>query len=212
MSANSQREGHYRGRVIEYGLYEHKDKQGHAAGLSLFVKCEANEVWMPLVEGEDSQWLDCTGWEQRVAEGYLRLVKKDGKPNDVQGRSLVESIGWDGNILALAERTFQMPDVRFTVEYQTYQRDGVSRGGYRINWLNPFDSAPGGVGNVDADRARSIANQYGSMFRAMAGNQQRTAQPAPAGRPAVPPRRPQPPRQAAAAAPPAERGGDDIPF
>jgi hypothetical protein len=211
MSAALRQEGEYRGSIIEYGLIEKKNDRGEFGGLSLFLKIAAEEVWM-VPQGEtEPQWLDCHAWDGH-GEGYLVLITKAGKPNETQIRSLCRFAGWDGDFESLAARTWQPTPVRFDIRYETFNNTGS----YRINWISDYESVPGAAGNVNADRAKQLASQFGGAIRAIAGNAQRVAQPAPAGRPAVPGTRPMPqPRRyansaAAAAVPAAE--GDDIPF
>jgi len=213
MSAALRQEGDYRGSIIEYGLIEKKNDRGEFSGLSLFLKIAAEEVWMVPEGGSEPQWLDCSGWDGH-GEGYLVLITKAGKVNETQIRSLCRFAGWDGDFESLSTKTWEPKPVRFDIKYETFNNTGS----YRINWISDYESVPGVAGNVDADRAKQLANQFGGAIRAIAGNQQRAVSPAPAGKPATPGSRPKPrPRPPVASngtapPPPAREGGDDIPF
>jgi len=211
MSAALRNPGEYRGRILEYSLLEKKKDKNEFAGLSLFVKIAADEVWMAPEEGGAEQWLNCSAWDAH-GEGWLVLITKAGKVNETQIKTLVKYAGWDGDFQSLADKSWEPKPVRFDVQYNVFN----NQGSYRINWLNEYDSEPGVAGNVDAERAKALGTQYGSVIRALIGNQQRAATSASAGRPATPrpQSRPQPRKPAAASAPAqaADEGGGDIPF
>lgn len=202
MSVALRNPGEYRGRVFEYALIEKKTADGKFNGLSLSIKVSADEVWMEPEGGGDQQWLDCSSWDGH-GEGYLVLVKKDGKINESQVQRLLKCAGWDGDFESIAEHRWQPKPIRFDIREDPYQ----GQINHRINWINDYDSDPGGGGNVDVDRARSLNGQYGAALRALRGNLDRAAKPAPAGKPATPAsptagsRRPSRPKPTPAAAP-----------
>ncbi len=203
--------GDFRGRVLEYGLHE---KEG-SESVSLAIRISADEVWMVPEGGEEPMWLDCSGWDS-CSVGFLCLVTKAGKLNPHQVDPLMKYAGWDGDFEALANGTWEPNPIRFSVEYDTFG----DKGKFRINWIYPFDSEPGGnLGNVDADRAKQLKNKFGAQIRALGGNAARDAAPKPAGKPAAPAgpktRGKRKAAPAAPAAPEREPGideDDEIPF
>jgi hypothetical protein len=215
MSAALRNVGEYRGPFIDYALIEKKNESGFG-GLSLKVQIQAAEVWMTPEGGTDPQWLDCSAWDGH-GEGYLVLISKAGKVNEGQIQRLIKFAGWDGDFQSMADRTWVPEPVRFDIAEDNYNNQ-IS---YRINWINQFDSEPGGGGNVDADEAKRLMSQYGPAIRAIAANAKQKPAPA-AGKPATPaapsggrkpPQRRQPPASPAnaTAAPvaPSQDGGDD---
>jgi hypothetical protein len=203
--------------VFDYALIEKKNDKGEFNGLSLSVKITAAEVWMTPEGATDPAWLDCLAWDAH-GEGYIVLISKAGKVNENQINRLIKHANWDGDFQSLADHAWEPTPIRFDIQAKEYNGE-VS---YRINWINAFDSEPGGAGgNVDADRAKALNSQYGAAIRALRGNQTRAATPPAAGKPQAPatPRKPPQRKPAAAnggsaAAPvaPPQDGGGDIPF
>ena len=207
--------GEYRGPFLDYALVEKKNDKGEFGGLSLKVQIAASEVWMAPADGGDPQWLDCSAWDAH-GEGYIVLISKAGKVNENQINRLIKHANWDGDFASMAERTWEPTSVRFDVSEDNYQGQTT----YRVNWINQYDSEPGGGGNVDADAAKRLNSQFGPAIRAIKSNAAQKPAPA-AGKPATPAapaggrkpaKRSQPAAAAPAAAPPAEEVGDGIPF
>lgn len=205
MSAALRNVGEYRGEIFDYALIEKKNDKGEFNGLSLAIKVKASEVWMTPEGSREPAWLDCSEWDTH-GEGYLVLISKAGKVNDSQIQRLVKFAGWDGDFQSLSDHTWEPKPIRFDVAEDNY--NGLVN--YRINWINDYESVPGGGGNVDADRAKALNSAYGPAIRAIASNA-RGQKPAPAaGKPASPrkPTRQQTP--VAPVAPAADAG--EIPF
>lgn len=218
MSAALRNVGEYRGPFIDYALVEKKNESGFG-GLSLKVQIQAAEVWMTPEGATDPQWLDCSAWDGH-GEGYLVLISKAGKVNEGQIQRLIKHAGWDGDFQSMADRTWVPQPIRFDIAEDTYN----GQINYRINWINAYDSEPGGGGNVDSDAAKRLNSQFGPAIRAIASNAKGKPAPA-AGKPSTPaasngrrkpPQRRQPPAAQAgtAAVPvaPPQDGGGDIPF
>lgn len=188
--------GEYRGPIFDYALIEKKNDKGEFNGLSLSIKISASEVWMTPEGATAPTWLDCSSWDAH-GEGYIVLISKAGKVNENQINRLIKYTNWDGDFQSMADHAWEPRPVRFDIQQNEYNGE-VS---YRINWINAFDSEPGGAGgNVDADRAKALNSQYGAAIRALRGNQIRAATPPSAGKPQAPtaPRNP-PQRQSVAA-------------
>lgn len=173
--------GEYRGEVIDFALIEKKNDKGDFGGLSLAIKVRAREVWMCPEGSNTPDWLNCEDWEAH-GEGYIVLVSKVGKVNEQQIARLVKYAGWDGNFENLADKSWQPSVIRFSIEEDRYEGNVT----YRINWINQFDSNPGGGGNVDVERAKVLNSQFGPSIRAIVSNA-RGPKPAPtAGKPTPP--------------------------
>jgi hypothetical protein len=205
------REGNFRGKIIEYKPVEGKGKSMNIA-LRVLVTGMFND--------ETQAWED--DWEQyaMVAEGMVCIVQKNQQINEYGARGLVEAAGWDGNMMTIWSQTWQPQPISFTVKPDTY--NGQTE--LKIGFINTYDRVPNG-GGISEERARAFDAQFSSQFRALASNAARNAPASvPAGRPAAPAPRPAAKRNAPKAAPAksideanaelagAAATGDEIPF
>jgi len=192
-----QQSGIFRGRISSYGL-----NKANSGAMSVAIRLAVDDVY------SDGEWFD---WSEHrfEAEGNIWLVKKDGTLNETQVRALVDHASWDGNLTSIVAGDWRPIPVQAVVDEDEY--NGQVR--YRINWINGYDSVPGG-GNVSAEEAKTLQNQYGPQLRALAGNSQRNAS-VPGGKPAKPAagQKKTSKTPAPAAEPkPEECEGTDIPF
>jgi len=169
MSQPLDREGTFRGEIIEYSLY---DSKTGAVGINL--KARVDEQW----NSETEAWDD---WRQYdvVAEGTIYIVsgnEKGNKPIPTSVEPLIQYAGWSGSIEDIAGENWAVTPCQFSVKEDSYK----DQTRYKINFINEYDRVPGG-GNVTPERAKELQAMYGSQFRALGGNVQRNAAP-PAGK------------------------------
>lgn len=188
--------GTFRGEIIRFGV-----QSAESGAKSVAIVVQIHEIW------EDGQWHDWREYGMEVG-GNLWLVKKDGSLNEQTARNLVEAAGWDGNFVKISNGTWEPKPVSIVVEADEYK--GNVR--YRIAWVNPYESVPGGAGNMTPDEAKQLDNLFGAQLRALVSSQRRAAEPPPAGKPAKPAKSPATAKRPAPAAVESEAPQDEIPF
>lgn len=194
-------EGVCRGVITEHGLHE---ADSGAKAINIVAQVHDYYDRDMTDKGVPVGWTDCRGNEWEV-DGAIWIIKKDGSINQSQAEALMQHAGWDGNFAKL--ESWQPTPCAFTIQKDEYKNQVR----YRIAWLNPYDAEPGGVTNVSPERAKELQNQYGSQFRALAGNVTRAATPAPQGAPATP-AAPETPKTPDTALAPGPMDNDDVPF
>jgi hypothetical protein len=198
------REGNFRGRIIEY-----KAVEGKQGSVSVMLKVFVTGWWNVDAQGWDDTW-DQYGM---VVDGSPCLVKNDKQLNDLGVRQLVECANWDGIMASIVAGAWNPSPIAFSVKEDTYNNETR----LRIAFINPFNSTPGG-GGMDEATAHAFDNRYGMPIRALMGNAVRNAAPVPEQKPASPPARPAAVPQPAPAKPAAVEeteavpAGGDIPF
>ena len=172
--------GNFRGSMTSYGF-----RELDSGAKCLSIICAVHDVWDP----DAKEWVDWREYGFEVG-GDLWLIKKDGSLNESQIKALTQYAGWDGNLIPIVEGTWQPLPIGFTVKADHYNNQER----YRIVWINDYNRQPGATSNIDADRAKALQAQYGSQFRALAGNANRNTA-TPAGKPKAPqpPKRPSKP-------------------
>jgi hypothetical protein len=174
MSVPIDREGTFRGVIVEYGLRE-MESGSRAVCVSICAQIHAK------FDGEE--WEDWTSYDVE-ARGDVWVVKKDGTLNLRGSETLVKHAGWDGKFTSVVQGTWQPTPCQFVVKKDEYN-DEIR---YRIDFVNDFDRTPGEIGNVDAERAKALENQYGSQMRALFANARHgTSKPAEGSKPSAPP-------------------------
>jgi len=178
------REGTFRGRIVDYGLGETRN-----GAVRLSIKAELDECWSKDEDNPEDEgaWED---WRVYNVEAYgdLILVKTNGESNNTQVTALARHAGWDGRIESIADKTWKPWASQFSVEPNTYE----GRTTYRIAFVNGWDDKPGGtMKSVSADDARKLAAKYGGKLMAAVSGVQATPpslppQPAPTGGPSIP--------------------------
>jgi len=125
-------------------------------------------------------WDDWTQFVETFVYGDFFVLKRDGSVNDVTVKQLSESLGWNGSLHQVA--TNRPPDciVQVSVKHETY--NGKSY--FKAGWINPENFTPSGQGE-DADSAKALDAQFGSLLRAAANSGAR-----PTGKPASPAKKP----------------------
>ncbi len=197
MSQPVDREGQFRGEITEYGL---READSGAVGVSFNVKLTA--MW----NREIDEWEDWFAYEME-APGCVWIVGKDGKINQRGADSLIKFAGWNGDIESITAQTWAPTPIAVVVKAEEYK--GVTTN--KVAFVNDWNRTPGAIGNVGQEKARELQTRFGSQFRALAGNVQRSSPP-PASRPAPPPppARPAPAQNNAVSA--GARSELDIPF
>lgn len=200
MSSPVDRPGTFRGEIKEYGL-----KEMESGAVAVGIRASLTQFF----DQESKEWMDWSAYDQE-AEGDIWIVKKDGKPNTNGVESLTKYAGWDGDIMAVIQGSWQTIPCQLVIIEESYK--GQTRS--KISFVNDYDRTPGGqLSNVDENKAKELAARFGSQFRAIAGNGKRSTPAStkmPNGRPPIPRARetPEPPMEPL----PARTSGDDIPF
>ncbi len=193
------RVGSWRVEVTEYGLYK---SDGGAWAITL--KCHALEHY----NTEKKQWENWTQYGYVQIEGSLWVIGKDGSLNDRKARSLVQSVGWNGNFESIEDGSWQPTRCQVTTELNDYK--GEER--LQIGFVNDWDRVPGGGSNVTGVEASALQKKHGGALRALAGNITRN-ETAPQGTPVQP--APQPPAPTSVERSPNDEfaeAADDRPF
>jgi len=167
MSIQCDREGSFQGRILEYGL-----KEFESGAVAITIKAALDKI------SNGEHWED---WEQYDMEaiGSLFIIKKDnGGVNNQQVESIVLATGWDGSLNSVVHGTWQPTPCQFVIKSETYKN--VLQ--FRIAFINEHDRIPGGLSNVDIDKAKALEAKYGSSLRAVSGNVKRNTAPAPTGK------------------------------
>lgn len=210
MGIEIDREGHGRGRITAYDLFE-STKTG---AVSVKVTLAVDEWW----DSEAGEYVD---WREFgvFANGDNWVIGADGAVKDDAVKTLVSVAGWDGDLQSVLAKTWQPKPVSFFVGSEEYK--GKTR--FKASFLRAYEDKPGGGGNVNPNRANELRAKFGPQLRAIAGNVA-ASKPAPVGKPSAPQApgarlKPQPrPRPAAPVAAPQEPVSeaappqDDIPF
>ena len=177
MTQQIDRAGNVRGEIVGYSLFD-----ADSGSLGLNYTLSVHEFY----DYSTGEWTD---WREAdvVVDGTVWILKsnsKGGGPNESGIKSLVEHGGWDARIESLADGSWQPRPIQVKVEPDDYAASKGKLGLFRGNWINDYDSKPGG-GGISEDRAKELSRLYGSKIRAVAGNVQRNTA-APAGKPSMP--------------------------
>ena len=152
-----EQEGVFRGSISNYGIDE-----ADSGAVAIVIHVDVEEIF---AEGEWHDWRE----HQFTTEGRVWVVKKDGTVNQRQAEALIQCAGWDGLFESISSRSWTPTPISVTVKADTYNDETR----YRIEWVNPHDSSPGGGGNVDPAKAKALDSKLGAQFRALVGNQKR---------------------------------------
>ena len=202
MANEVDRSGRFRGRITNYYLDE-ADSGAEAIAITVAF----DQIY------HEGDWYDWTESNQE-ALGRIWVVKKDGKLNERQVRALIDHAGWDGSFTSVAQGEWQPTPCQVVVEEDAY-RDQVR---YRIAWVNAYDQAVGGGGNLSPDKVAALQAKHGAALRALAGTAKANAAPVPIEKPTRPaaPSAPTPPEPPEKLPPRGEKLSDeqlnDIPF
>ena len=169
-----EREGTFRGEIIETGVKQFDGKQSVAATMLVRIL----EQW----NFDDGEWLDWSQYGEYVAQGDVWVVGKDGKPLESNVGRLKATIGWTGTFATLQANGYVGQRLQFTVEGEEYK----DQDWFKIGFVDPWGRTPGGMaGTLDTSAVEGLDARYGGAMRAIGG-------PPPAGKPAAPPNAPRP--------------------
>lgn len=174
MSRPTDRDGTFRAEIIGYRLAEFD-----SGAVAVEIKAKLLEWWSE----QNKEW---SPWEeyQFEAEGPIFIVKKDGRPNEIGVKSLVNA-GWDCSILSLRDNQWQPARCQVVVKSEVFK----DQARFRIDSMSDWNRQPGGS-SMSADKANALASRLDSQFRAIAGTVRTNAAPPSPGRPTLPPPRP----------------------
>lgn len=192
------REGTFRGLIVEYGL-----KEFESGAVAVKFRAELTEVY-DIATGE---WIPWQEYQMEV-QGDAFVVKKDGTLNDTTVNALVNHAGWSGSFHSISDTTWKPTPCQFAVKSEVYNNKTY----YKAAFVNGFDDIPGGgaLPQLEPAQAKVLDTRFGAQLRALTGNKMRNQAPPPAAnKPSAPPK-----AKAAHAEPKRETvpAGDDIPF
>jgi len=197
MAQQVDREGVFRAEIKAYGL-----RAMESGSVCVTIQAALFHFW------EGDAWIPWSEYDME-ATGDIWIIKTDGTLNDGAAKSLINNAGWDGSIESIVNETWQPTPCQVTIKANEYK----GQRSLKIAFVNDFDRTPGGLGNVDSDRAKAFQAKFGPSLRAMLGNAKRNTAP-PAGKPKAPPLRvPETPATAGSGLSPSNGERDnEIPF
>ena len=166
MSQSLEWVGTCRGKIKEFGIRESDSGRWRSAS-----RRDIDSYY----DTDTCAWVECEDQEYE-AQGDLWIIKKDGTPNAGQVESMCQFAGWNGDLEGIANGTWQPKACSFVLNREEYKEQVR----HRISFLNAYDRTPGNVGNVSPDKVKALQDRYGAQLRALAGNVQQKALPAPA--------------------------------
>jgi hypothetical protein len=169
--------GLFRGKITSLGL-----KENASGSIQVPIRCVATAMYNP----ESNIWEDWSQYGDYSILGWPTIRNKDGQPNEIWAEMLIRALGWDGQIVELAEiDNNRWNDCQF--EIITDQWKGEDR--LKVSALYPYNRDPvkepagggggGGLGNVESSRAQQLDNEMGGALRAIVGNVMNNAVPPP---------------------------------
>lgn len=173
MSIEVDRAGEGRGRVLDYYVWESTKSKSVSVRMLLSV-----DEWWDDQAGEWVSWAD----SDVIANCDVWIIGKDGKPKPDAVRCLCDLFGWDTCLSSIASRRLELCPVGYSVNEETNQKGEIR---YKASFLRPYDS-PAGARAASPERAKALDAEFGAQLRALRGNLDRAARPAPAGKPATP--------------------------
>lgn len=183
------RPGNFRGKILEFGIHE-----AESGAVAINMRVSLDGRW----DSENGEWDDEWSQYEQFADGAVWVIKKDGTLNDRQIESLCRYAGWDAQLKSVQDQSWEPTPCAFVVNEDNYGDEQR----FRVSFINAYDSTPGGMGQVSADKLKELEKRFGSQLRAIAGNVNRGSAKDDKPKPNSPKR----PEMAAAAT------GDDIPF
>jgi hypothetical protein len=193
------RPGRFRAHPVDWSLQEAKE----SSAVSVYMEFAIDEYW----DTGTKSWISWSEYDHHV-NGSIWLIKRDGSINENASKTLIEALGWKGDVDDLNRTDTWTPHhCQIVVEEDTY--NGKTK--LKVAWVNPYDSSPT-IRKMEPQKIGQVKAALGSQFRALAANIRRNGpQPIPA-KPKVEPPPPlpvEPPPEAVAQPVAAE---DDLPF
>lgn len=192
------REGTFKATIIENGI---KAFDSGAVAFTFSVRLTA--LWDSAAE----KWWP---WEQynQGCDGDIWLVNKQQKLLDLNVKSLAKALNWNGDFTVLGTPNAQFPDVQVVIKNDEYK----DKTRLRVQFLNPVNSTPGGMGLADDTAINALKARFGGQIRAIVSVVEAATAPivGPGPQPPAPPAPPAPP--GGAVPPPQNIGPDGLPF
>lgn len=98
------------------------------------------------------------------ATAFITLFTREGNPNEVQIKSLVEAIGWDGASLESLEAGPWDREVQIVVEEEEYQ----GRRQLKVKWINAADWKGFQVEHMEPAAFKGLSARWNGKLRALA--------------------------------------------
>lgn len=156
------REGIFRAYPTAWRLKEIEGKQSKAVNIDFAITEE--------LDGE--AWNDWSGYDV-VASGDWWIISKEGKVNEKSIQQLAQSLGWEGDLLAL---TGPPPDVLVQISIKSEEYNGKTY--FKASWMNPGDYVPQ-ARTTSAEDVQRVGVQFSSLIRAAASTVKKGAKPMP---------------------------------
>jgi len=120
-------------------------------------------------------WADCSSHNYRTS-GIITVIKKDGSPNEVGVRMLMEGLGWDGDLDKLADG-WDAPECEITVKPKIFR--GETK--YEVTWVSAIGvDASWSKKKMNPTAAKAKLEQHAAAIQALcsgAGTPEPTATP-----------------------------------
>lgn len=126
------------------------------------------------------------GWNGKHT---MTIVKADGTVQQRTVQTLKDVFSWDGaDPFWLSDNDLSACEFEIVGVHEDYDKDGETKTGFKIQWLNPVGGGGGTKMPEPADR-KTVLAKFGAKLRALSGGKQ-VVPPKPAAKPAVPPAKP----------------------
>lgn len=173
------RSGIFKARPFSWTVVTNENSQSVGINIGFLIDAQ--------LEGEE--WTSWKDFDAHIVYGTWYVIGREGAPNTAAIDQLAKSMGWNGNLTAIAG---EPPDVvvQIAVKEDTYKE----KTRFKASWMNPEDYVPTGIG-ASSDDVKSLQTRFGSLLRAAAASAVKPAG-KPAAKPAVPsttPAKPVPP-------------------
>lgn len=153
-----QLEGHYRAKIIDYGLKEMKD----SGAVAVTIRC-ALLARFEQISGDETGWVEAT--EPTTCDGDVWIISNADKRNapiEVNIQALINHAGWDGELASVVEQTWKPWPCQVTVKGEAYK----GRVYYKASFINSWNAEPhSGLNKVTATKLRELELRYGDTLR-----------------------------------------------
>lgn len=160
-----EREGTYRGRVIEHGMGETTNGYpqwiARLAADQMFVQPDDREAFAE--EGYDISedgWIDCSDWGWTIT-GYFCMFNNEKALLSYD--QVIEATGWDGSDFAGLQA---MDLTEHSVQYRTGLEEYNGNESMKVKWLDAVGAPVNReLASIDEKDAKALTNKFKSMMR-----------------------------------------------